>query len=70
MGEAPAEPPQQPQVLFKRRCKACGRMLAFVRTAQGKAAPMEVDDGGRVTEVNHFQTCSDPKRFSRGQRHD
>lgn len=60
-----AQTPPVASVLFLRRCEACGQKLAFVRTASGKAAPMEIDADGNVTTVNHFTTCPEARRFSR-----
>lgn len=42
-----------------RASRACGAMIAFVRTPTGNAMP--VDRDGR----SHYQTCDDPQRFSR-----
>jgi hypothetical protein len=64
-GPPPPPSPGAAAVAFRRRCQACGQMLAFVKTPSGKAAPMEVDGEGNVTPVNHFSTCVDAKRFSR-----
>ena len=52
-------------VVSRRPCSSCGAPLAFVRTASGKLAPMEVDGQGVPTETNHFQTCPDAGRFAR-----
>lgn len=53
------------RVLVRRRCRACGRPLAFVVLPSGRAAPMEVAPDGTVTDVNHFATCPQARRFSR-----
>lgn len=43
----------------ERRCKACGDPISMRRTKQGKWMPTN-EDGS-----SHFQTCSDPARFSK-----
>ena len=45
-------------------CRACGAQIAFVRTAAGRQAPMNVEDGF-VTGVSHFATCPQANRFTR-----
>lgn len=42
-----------------RACHVCGTMIAFVTTESGRLMP--VDKDGR----SHYQTCTDPQRFSR-----
>ena len=65
MNETTAQAQPAPLVLFRRRCRACGKPLAFVQTPAGRAAPMEVDEDGQVTAVNHFRTCPSAKQFHR-----
>lgn len=45
-------------------CRTCGAPIQFVRTAAGRFAPMDVEDGF-VTGMSHFATCPQASRFKR-----
>jgi hypothetical protein len=58
----------EPEVVARRPCRACGKPLVFVKTASGKLAPMEADEQGQPTAVNHFTTCPRAGEFTRRRR--
>lgn len=45
-----------------RPCRECRAPITFVQSEKGKALPVTRDG------VSHYATCSNPKRFSRGQK--
>lgn len=66
---------------IERKCKECGAKLVFAEGPSGKVLPLQrvrsvyrVENGhaARVAEidgayVSHFETCSNPARFSRAR---
>lgn len=43
------------------RCRGCGQLIAWARTASGRSAPLDRDG------TSHFATCPDAARFRRSQ---
>lgn len=62
-----------------KKCEACNRPIVFLRTRRGGSMPVDAgsvdqsrgDDqvyDKREGHVSHFETCTDPDRFSHGRR--
>jgi hypothetical protein len=47
------------------RCDECDAPIVWGRTANNKPCPYDADAQGNKTEVSHFSTCTNPKRFSK-----
>lgn len=45
-------------------CRSCQAPVYWGFTTKGKRCPMNVVDG-EATDVSHFTTCNDPKRWSK-----
>ena len=63
---------------IERKCKECGATLVFAESPNGRPLPLQrirnvygVENGkatvliSRVVYVSHFETCTNPSRFSR-----
>jgi hypothetical protein len=46
-------------------CRSCNKPVYWGYTAKGKRCPYDVTEDGEPTEVSHFTTCNDPKRWSK-----
>lgn len=49
------------------KCRSCGKEVYFTFTPAGKRAPYEVDSAGQPTDINHFMTCPDAKRWTKSR---
>lgn len=45
-------------------CRSCGAAIYFAQTKNHRLGPFDMV-GDTPTDVSHFKTCNDPKRFSR-----
>lgn len=77
MTDTPAKGPwfTVPPATPAQKCRACPKMIYFVRTARGSTMPVDCGVPGGVaptaTEsgegVSHFATCPNADRFRRGK---
>lgn len=55
-------PPMPCRILFKGICRSCSAKTIMVRTAMGKAMPVDVPVDGEPI-ISHFSTCPQSKEW-------
>jgi len=56
---------QETARVIRCRSEACRMPVYWSVTQLGKPCLFDVDEEGTATDVSHFKTCKEPKRFTR-----